>query len=193
MAPVAFHRKGSIMSMKDSRAGFGWMSIVNHWSVAVLILGLLASGLVLEEMARGPDKAWLIGVHKQLGVLALVLALWRVVWSWMQTEAPGAVPGSSPWTARARVGLHLVLVIASVALPVSGVVMSLYHGHDVGFLGLTIPAQGEVEAIASPAGAVHALGGTLVMVAVAGHALVALKHHVVDRDPTLVRMLRARA
>lgn len=181
------------MSLKDSRTAFGWVSIVNHWSIAVLILALLASGLVLEEMTGGADKAWLIGLHKQVGVAALGLALWRIAWSRLQPETPAAVAGTPPWTARARAGLHLFLVIASVALPVSGVVMSLYHGHDVAFLGLTIAAQGEIDAVADAAGAVHALGGQLLMLAVAGHALVALKHHFLDHDPTLVRMLKARA
>lgn len=176
------------MPLPDSPRTYGWMSILNHWSMAVLIIVLLVSGLVLDEMARGAAKGALIDLHKQLGVLALLLALWRIGWQRLQ-ERTQAVPESAAWTRRARAALHLLLVVASLALPVSGVLMSLYGGHDLTFLGLTIPAQGEVAAIGEPAHVVHDLGGKLLIAAVAAHALAALKHYVVDRDGTLVRML----
>ena len=176
------------MPLRDSPRTFGWMSILNHWSIAVLIIVLLVSGLVLEEMAHGAAKGALIDVHKQLGVLALLLALWRIGWQRLQ-ERTQAVPESATWTRRARAALHLLLVVASLALPVSGVLMSLYGGHAVSFLGLTMPAQGEVAAIGEPAHVVHALGGKLMIAAIAAHALAALKHHFIDHDATLVRML----
>ncbi len=176
------------MAMKDTRNAFGWMSIVNHWSIAALIIVLLATGLVLEDMARGPEKAWLIGVHKQLGVAALILALWRIAWSSSQaTTTP--IPGTSRWSVRARAVLHICLVALSVALPASGMLMALYNGRDIAFLGLTIPAQTELAAIAEPAHVIHEVGGKFLLFAVGLHAAAALKHHFIDRDRTLVRML----
>ena len=176
------------MKLHDTRTAYGWMSIVNHWSVAALILGLLVSGMVLENMAGGPAKGMLVGLHKQAGVLALLLTLWRIGWR-MTQENTGALESASPWAARARATVHLLLLAASVALPVSGMLMSLYGGHDIAFLGLTIPSPGEVPAIAGPAHAVHGIGGKVVIAGVAAHALAALKHHFLDRDVTLVRML----
>ncbi|MQX38100.1 cytochrome b [Roseospira navarrensis] len=177
------------MALLNTRDRYGWVSILNHWTIAALILGLTVFGLVLEEMPRGPDKGALIDIHKTLGVLALALALARIGWSALQPH-PAAMADASPKAVRARTIMHGLLIAATLALPISGILMSLYHDHAVSLLGLaTIPAQGTVAWIAEPAGVVHALGGKLVLLLVAGHAVVSLKHHLWDRDPTLRRML----
>ncbi|MBB4264957.1 cytochrome b [Roseospira visakhapatnamensis] len=179
------------MPLTDTRSRYGWISIINHWTIALLILGLIAFGLVLAGMPRSPDKGALIQVHKTLGVLALALALVRIAWATLQTR-PGAVEGQSVAAERLRDLLHRTLLVATVALPASGVLMSLYNGHAVAMLGLfTIPAQGEVAWIAGPAHLIHEWGSYLVLALVAGHALVSLIHHFWNDDPTLRRMLSA--
>ncbi len=67
--------------------------------------------------------------------------------------------------------------------------MSIYAGREVSAFGLIIPPQDKVEEIAGFAGAVHqyaawALIGLLIL-----HIGAALKHHFIDRDTTLRRMI----
>jgi len=177
------------MFLTDSPARYGWITIINHWLIAVLILGLIAFGLVIADMPNSPSKGSFIQIHKLMGVLALALAVIRTAWYLFQTR-PGPAEGDSPLAAQLRVGMHIALLVATVVLPVSGMLMSLYHGHPVSLLGLyVIPAQGEVAWISGPAHMVHEWGSYLVLALVAGHALIALKHHFFDRDDTLRRML----
>ncbi|KAA5604071.1 cytochrome b [Roseospira marina] len=177
------------MALADTRSRYGWISIINHWAIAALILGLIAFGLILEGLPRSPMKGDLIQVHKLLGVLALTLALLRLGWRALQ-RSPGAVEGQPALAETLRTALHATLLVATVLLPLSGIVMSLYNNHPVSLLGLyTIPAQGEVGWLAATGHIVHEWGSYLVLLLVAGHALVSLKHHFIDRDDTLSRML----
>lgn len=177
------------MALTDTRTGYGWITIINHWLTAVLILGLIAFGLVLEGMPRSPDKGALIHLHKSLGVLALLLALVRIGWrAWQPRIVPFA--GQPDWEPRAAQAVHLALIAATVLVPLSGVLGSVYGGHDVAFFGLPLlAAQGEVAAIQAVAHVVHVWGSYLILAIVAGHAVVALKHHFLDGDTTLRRML----
>jgi len=177
------------MSLVDSRSTFGWISIVQHWVIAALILVLIAVGLIIANMPDGPTKGSLIGLHKMTGVAALALALVRILWGQTQTQ-PGAIEGSPAIFVWARKAMHVSLLVFSVLIPLSGVLMSLFFNHPVNILGLfTIPAQGEVLWIAMPAHFVHEWGSYALLALIAGHALVSLKHHFMDHDATLRRML----
>jgi len=177
------------VTLTDSNNRYGWVSVVNHWAIAVLILGLIALGIVLGDMPRSPQKGALMTVHKTLGMVALILALVRIAWATTQTR-PGPIEGQPAIAARLRDLLHITLFVATVALPLSGILMSLYNNRDVSVLGLfVIPGQGEVGWMAALAHGVHEWGSYLVLALVAGHALISLKHHFLDKDPTLRRML----
>ncbi|MBB4286343.1 cytochrome b [Roseospira goensis] len=180
------------MRLTDSKTGYGLVTIINHWAIAVLMLGLIAFGLILEGMPRTPDKGALVGLHKSLGVLALALALVRIGWrAWQPAITPFAhQPRWEPTLARA---MHLTLIAATILIPLSGVLSSVFGGRDLTVFGLfTIPALGEVAAVRSVAHVIHGPGSYLVLALVAGHALVSLKHHFLDRDTTLRRMLTSR-
>ena len=177
------------MTLHDTRQNFGWMSVVTHWSVAVLIIALLASGPVIAALPDGAARSALIHVHKEAGIIAILLTLWRIAWHSLEPETQPAT-AMERWEARGRHAMHVFLVVGSLAVGLSGVVMSLYHGHDVPVLmAFALPAQAEIAAIAVPARFVHGIGGDLLMIAVAFHAAAALKHHFIDRDRTFVRML----
>jgi cytochrome b561 len=88
-------------------------------------------------------------------------------------------------------------------MPVSGFMMSALGGHGVAFFGLELVPPNpdpfnpqEVVAInasvASVAHEVHEYAGFVLILAVVLHVLGALKHHVVDHDGTLRRMLGAK-
>ncbi len=164
------------------------MSVVTHWSIAVLIIALLASGPVIAALPEGVARGALIHLHKEAGIIAILLTPWRIAWHSVEPETPPAT-AMERWKARARRFMHVFLVVGSLVVSVSGVMMSLCHGYDVPVLAIfALPAQAEIAAIAVPARFVHGIGGDLLMIAVAFHAA-ALKHHFVDHDRTFVRML----
>lgn len=177
------------MALKDSGARFGSLSIFNHWVVAILIIGMLAFGLYIGDMERGPDKGELIQIHKSIGVFLLFFGVWRVLWR-LVSRFPSEVADMPAWQIIAAKAVHYALLAGILVMPVSGYIMSSSGGHPVGFFGLfELPALQENKELSSMAGGLHEWVGYFLIAVVAVHVLAALKHHIVDRDATLSRMI----
>lgn len=85
-----------------------------------------------------------------------------------------------------------VLLAGIIVMPVSGLMGSLFGGRDVSGFGLfTLPALAKIEWLKSLSGGIHGLFGKALAVIVLMHVAAALKHHFIDKDSTLSRMLTA--
>ena len=62
----------------------------------------------------------------------------------------------------------------------------------VGFGLFAIPAQSGIDSLARLAGEIHQVIGIGLAVLIAIHVAAALKHHLIDKDATLTRMLTGR-
>ncbi|CUH53512.1 cytochrome b [Shimia marina] len=173
--------------MSQVRAIYDRVSRWNHWIVAILMIGALAFGFyVFRVVPRGPGKGELIGFHKALGLLILMLGVWRVGWRLRQ----GFIEPLHRGWQHVMAGLaHWVLLAGIVVLPLSGVLGSLFGGRGIGFFGLfTVPAGPEIDWVSDAAYAVHEITALAMVAAVALHIAGALKHQFLDRDGTLARM-----
>lgn len=174
-------------------SSFGLVSIINHWSVALIFLGTLGLGFYLDFLGsgralRGP---WM-GVHQATGALFLVLALWRLSWRLVQ-GFPEDVAPMPAWQIFAAKLVHWVLLFAIIAMPLSGVLLTLYSERSINVFGMfTLPAQPENETVTRLASLVHQGLAYIVSAAIVMHVGAVLKHHVLDKDDTLRRMLRIR-
>lgn len=170
---------------------FGVISIINHWTNAVVFLAVLGLGFYLSHIGdgralRGP---WL-EVHKAGGVLFLALALWRISWRFFQGFPKDLAP-MPLWQRLAAKLVHWALIFAIVAMPVSGILLSLFSERGINVFGLAfISPQPENILISSIAVLVHKSLAYLVCGALFLHVGAVLKHHFLDKDKTLVRMLK---
>lgn len=170
--------------------GYGAVSRVNHWVIATLFLAALALGLTMEFAPLDREtKFLLMDPHKAFGLSVFVYGLWRVGWRIVHGFPEPA--GDDPrWQHIAAKSVHYLLLIAILAMPLSGMMMSLAAGRALDIGGVTIlPALGSIEWLSGAAHAVHGFGGKLAALLVALHIGAALKHHFVDRDATLKRMI----
>lgn len=182
-------RQTETATLSDSSTTYGLVSRLNHWIVAAAMIGMLLSGLT---MAYGPIEREtvfaIMGWHKAIGTLVLVYGLWRIGWR----VAQGFIKEASVmprWQAIAAKVTHWGLLGTVLAMPLSGIVMTIYRGREVDVFGLIIPAQDKIEWLANAAGMTHqyaawGLVGLLVL-----HIGGALKHHYIDHDMTLRRMV----
>lgn len=180
------------MSISQSRgegAAYGPIARANHWIVALAMIAALGAGLGIEYLPLEPAaRGWLMGWHKTIGVLVLVTGLWRLGWR-MWTRVPAPAADAPRWQAHAAAASHWALLGASILMPLSGIVMTVFNGRSIDLAGpFVIPALERVEWVAGGANAVHALVGTLLVGLIALHVAAALKHQFVDRDGTLRRM-----
>lgn len=166
-----------------------------HWLVAGLMLGLAGVGLYMSRTDTWSLYPW----HKSLGVIALLFIAIRLVQR-LRLGLPDPVQPTSAALHRAARWAHGALLALTLLMPVSGMLFSGASGHGFGIFGLTLvphqddPARpGEVlpysASLAELGQQAHQWGGYLLLALVALHVLAALKHHFVDRDRTLLRML----
>ena len=162
-----------------------------HWIVALALLGALGIGLSFGWMPR-ETRMGLMDPHKALGLTVLVFGAWRFVRR-MAIGFPSPASGQPRWQDAAARATHVSLLAATLAMPVSGLLMSAARGRAIDIWGLTIfPALPETSWLSNVAGAIHETAPWFLVALVALHIGAALKHHVVDRDATLARMTSSR-
>ena len=161
-----------------------------HWLMAILLFGLLALGFYMHDLPLSPEKLKLYSWHKWAGVTAFLLVWLRLFWR--VTRRPPALPGSMPKAMQlaAHAG-HLLLYVLMIAIPLSGWLMSSAKGFQTVWFGvLPIPDLiGKHKETGDLLQTLH-MGLNLLFVGViAGHIGAALKHHFIDKDDILKRML----
>jgi cytochrome b561 len=171
-----------------------------HWTMAALILFQLGLGLYvahgLEDLGR---RFELTQLHKSWGATIFALALARLAWRLAQPGRPPP-PASMPrWQARAAAASHAALYALMLAAPISGWVYASasplqdllgIENEVFGVFALPDPWVPGDEALAAAARRAHGAAAWLLLALVAVHAAAALKHHFVDRDDVLTRMVR---
>jgi cytochrome b561 len=161
-----------------------------HWLMAILLFGLLALGFYMHDLPLSPDKLKLYSWHKWAGVTAFLLLAVRLFWR--LTHRPPALPDSMPKLMQfaAHAG-HLLLYALMIAIPLSGWLMSSAKGFQTVYFGLLpIPdLLDKNKELGDLLGIVHKSLNLLFVAVLAGHIGAALKHHFIDKDDILTRML----
>ena len=175
-------------------SSYSAVSRFNHWLVAVVVIGMLAFGLYLENAGlERAARGELMAVHKAIGVILLVFVLWRVGYR-LAKGFPASVAVTPKWQLAASKAVHWLLLGGIVVMPLSGLLMTIYKGRSIDVFGLiTIPAQEKIAWISAASHTAHGWVGKLLVALILVHIFAALKHHFIDRDATLTRMINGRS
>jgi cytochrome b561 len=173
----------------NSNEQWGKLSQWFHWSMALLIFGMLGVGLYMVSLPPTNTKWMFYGLHKSFGVIVLILAIVRLLW---RTTQP--IPHLSHIPSWQRIGartVHRLLYLFMLMMPVSGYIMSVAGGHPIQVFNLwTVPALFEPnKALASFANDVHRITSRLFIAALILHMSAAFYHHWIRKDFVLNRML----
>jgi len=175
--------------IKNTKHEYGKVTIILHWLFAVAVIALIIVGLSLDSIPK-ESKPIFITLHKATGFTLLWLGLFR--WYWMlSNETPSPLPNFS----KAEIGIShatkYLLMVLIILMPISGWMMSMYAGHGINYFGLfEIPALVEKnKEIGKIFHEVHEISGYTLIVVLALHMAAAIKHHLIDKDDTLNRML----
>ena len=175
-----------------SRRGYTRPAIALHWLIALLVVGGFSLGLYMSDLPVSPQKLRYFSWHKWSGITVLALTFVRLAWR-LTHPAPAPVPGLPRWQEQAARTIHRVLYVLLFAIPLTGWMYSSASGYPVVYFGikaLQLPdLVAKDKALADLLKAVHQSLNWTLLVLVAIHAAAALKHHFVDRDETLRRML----
>ena len=170
--------------------GYTRTAVSLHWLIAGLIISAFALGWVMTELAISPLKVRMFNWHKWVGMTVLALAALRTLWR-LTHRAPPLLPMPA-WQRISAHALHGLLYVMMFALPLSGWAYSNATGYPIVYLGLwRLPdLVMKNKALAAQLVQVHHTLGWVLLAIVVIHVAAALKHHLVDRDETLRRMLR---
>ena len=179
------------MKLKNTSQRYGLVSVALHWLMALLILSLYFLGLYIVDLTYyDPEYKTIPAIHKGLGLLMFALLAFRLVWTALNTS-PASVPGTKPVENQLAKAVHIAMYLLMLIIPISGYLISTADGRPVSFFGLfDVPALiTSIDQQEEVAGRVHEWSANLLIGLVVLHALAAVKHHFINRDQTLARML----
>jgi len=176
------------MLLKNTDDHFGLIAIVLHWLMAIIIIGLLILGLYMVRLPISLEKLKLYGWHKEYGLLVLGLVIVRLSWRIINTTPVLALAW---WEIIAARAVHWLFYIFMFAMPITGWLITSAAGLPASFFGLFVlpnliaPNNQELLFFQS----VHEYLGYGLIITIILHASAALKHHFINKDDILKRML----
>lgn len=185
-------------------------AVVLHWLIAIAIFGMFALGWYMSELPKeGPKqmgfdlfdlgiytwqlseeatvRTFYFNLHKSIGVTLLALVIFRLFWR-IKHKPPALLSSYSAFERKLATGAHHLLYLLMVALPVSGLLMTLYSKYGLKWFGLDFLPGLDNKDLRDVFKESHEIIGIIILVVIVIHILGALKHKFIDKDTTLERM-----
>ena len=175
-------------------ATYNRVAIGLHWLIALMIIGQLAGGLVMVTMGVSSLTFELYQWHKSFGILILLLSFARLGWR-LTHPVPALPAGMKPWEKAAARFTHIGFYVLMIGVPISGwlMVSASTLGIDTVLFKLIpwphVPGIPQSEALEELFKGGHELLAKLTIGLLVLHLGAALKHHFVNRDDVLTRMI----
>lgn len=178
------------MALRNSEQSWGAVAQFLHWAVALAVIGLCVVGLLMQELPASPTKIKIYALHKSVGITVLALVILRLLWRLVDRRPPH--PASMPrWQRTLSALTHALLYALLLAMPLSGWLYNSASNFALRWFNLFSipPLTGPDPAIKAWAQDLHSIGFYTLGLLFALHVGAALRHHYVERDATLRRML----
>lgn len=175
--------------LRNTSTSYGLVAILLHWSMALVIFGMF--GLGLWMVGLNYYDSWYHDapyIHKAVGMLLLFALIFRLIWRQINAKPKLAGAAWEQFIARSVFRMHYLLLFA---ISITGYLIPTAEGVGIDIFGLfTVPAsitftKEETDLI----GEVHLYIACAAIGLAAAHTTAALKHHLIDKDNTLLRML----
>lgn len=180
--------------MNNTKTNYGYVSIFFHWLTALSIFALFGLGYYMVDLTyyhewykTAPE------LHKSIGVAVFALMICRLVWRNSQVT-PEHLSSHNKFERKAGKFIHSLLYTLLFLIMISGYLISTADGRGIEvFEFFTIPSFGSfIENQEDIAGLIHKWFAYALIALTLLHALAALKHHFIDKDNTLNRMIGKR-
>ncbi len=176
----------------DTPTRYSSMAIALHWLMALALIGLIGVGTWMTGLKPSPTKIMIYNWHKWIGLTMLMLVALRLIVRVLRRPPP--LPAMPVWQARAARASHATMYALMFAMPITGWLQNSAAGFPLTWFGLfKVPAliprdSADFRFWQS----VHEWLAWALVVLIVLHVAAALKHHFLDRDGLLDRMLPAR-
>lgn len=174
------------MSIKNSQLSYGVVAKFFHWVLAILIIGMLIFGYFLEDIPKD-YSGFAFNLHKQIGLIILILMVLRVLWSAINIKP--LLMDIAVWESWAEKTVHYALYIFVIAMPLSGWVGASASGRPphFGSINIALPITAN-KALSKAAFELHGTLALFLIGLICIHVLAALFHALVRKDDVFRRM-----
>ncbi len=178
------------MPIRNTLERWGSVAKFFHWAIVLLVIGQFVLAFIADDLPVGMQKLAILARHKSFGITILALATLRLLWR-AANRSPAMPATMANWERLGARAAHALLYALLFAVPLAGWIMSSAKNFPVSWFGLLqlpdlVAPSESTFAIAHEAHEILAftLGGVATL-----HLLAALKHHFINRDSVLRRML----
>ena len=179
------------MAYQNTQGSYGSVAKFLHWLVFFIIVALLIVGTFMGDIGDKALKGQVYNIHKLTGLTLLSLMLVRAAWT-LNNPKPKLPLNTKAWERLLEKSGHLFLYFLLFAMPLSGWIMSTaagYNPHFFHFFSIAAPMIPKSKPLSEFANLTHEVLAWTIVVVVSLHVLAALKHHYVNKDSVLKRMM----
>ena len=172
----------------DTPARYGLVTRLFHWSIALLFAWQFAGMGVKLVLGRHPLTAFLVGTHKPIGTVLMLLIAARALWAFSQWKR--RPPHPDTWIGKAAAAGHALLYALMLYIPAVALLREYGSGKGFSVWGIPLFAERgqEIAWMLAPGNASHGLLAWVLLAVVGGHVAMVVLHHWWWRDDTLARM-----
>jgi cytochrome b561 len=169
------------------------LTMALHWGTALALVVAVGAMFLRDATENDTWRLVLLQVHRQLGLLVLAVALWRIGRRFTSRLVQHALDMTAV-TRMAATACHIFLYTMLLSLPLVGWAMTSAHGIRLSFLGIVqLPMLASADSeFADTLSDYHIWLAWGLLALVSAHAAAALWHHFVRRDSVLGAMLPTR-
>lgn len=178
------------------------VAIALHWIIAIMMVLLVFVGWRAGDMAEAlragsteftiDDVRFVFNMHKTFGILVLALSLFRLAWRFMN-PAPPLPETMKGWEKFAARFTHIGFYVLMIGMPILGWLTasssqapSFFFNNPAWPIPDIAPNDRTLHEVT---GFLHGRGGWAIIILLVLHAGAAIKHHIVDKDGVLARMI----
>jgi cytochrome b561 len=169
-----------------------------HWAIALMIIFMLIGGKLMGNIPSENTtlKFTVYGWHKTFGMIILALSLIRLFWR-LGHKPPPLPSEMKPWEKMAAHGTHIAFYIFMIVMPLIGWgITSTSRFPSKIFQVVPLPALPGLGDLGEKRAEMHEFFENaheklayLAMALIVLHVGAALKHHYMDKDDVLARMI----
>jgi cytochrome b561 len=173
---------------------YSTVAIVLHWLLGLSIFAMFGIGIYMSDLPFSPLRLKLYNYHKWAGITFLILSVLRLVWRLVNKPPalPKAIEQAMPnWQTKVYHATHYALYALFFAVPLIGWAYSSAAGFPIVLFGvLPLPDFMAVDKeFAKQIKELHEVSAFALVGLALLHIGAALKHHFIDKDGLVSRML----
>lgn len=178
------------LEYKNEPTRYGSISRFLHWTIAILFISLIPLGIFTSMIPE--DSQFRLSyyvLHKTIGVTLFLLVIIRICWNRF-SKRPELDSSLSARDAKLAHRAHLTLYFIMLAVPVTGYMMTSYHGYGTYFFFWELAPPVEESDVYIIWGLFHKyLLPYLIYIVLGAHILGALKHHFIDKKESAIKRM----